>query len=252
MFRTLHLAVTKAHYKGGVAVRVLVVGEDERETSRLAELLSDASMLVDVAFSGAQARERCESSSRPHVVLIASGLRDMPGVELCRELRMTPWTSGLPIIVLSGQHGDIELVVAFELGADDFLGCPYDDRELILRIRALMRRCYPGDASVREVGAGPLRLDREAHRAWNGNEALALTKVEFRLLEVLMARQGRGQSREQLFEDVWGRSATGSMRTVDTHVRRLREKLGDEARLIRTVRGVGYRFGVDEFEVGGE
>ncbi len=232
-----------------MAVRVLVVDEDAREAARLQRVLQGQGFTVDLATSGARARHLCSSAQRPHVVLLASALEDMPGTSLCRELRQGAATAGLPIIVLSAHPGDMELVVAFELGTDDYLTCPFDERELVLRIRALVCRCYPNDSSVREVGAGSLRLDRESHRAWNGDIALSLTKVEFRLLEVLMSRQGRGQSREQLLQDVWGKSASGSLRTVDTHVRRLREKLGDEARYIRTVRGVGYRFGGDNFEV---
>ncbi len=207
--------------------------------------LSDAAFQVESATSAQRATEICSSTDRPKLLVIASNLPDMPGVELCRQLRQTAWTSHLPIIILSAQREDIDLVVAFELGADDYVSQPLHSRELILRIRALLRRCYPGDPDSRRVGAGPLRLDRAAHRAWNGEVALALTKVEFRLLEVLIERRGRGQSREQLLEDVWGRSGGSNLRTVDTHIRRLRQKLGEQGRRICTIRGVGYRFGFE-------
>lgn len=228
-----------------VSVRVLVVNGDAKASASLVTSLSKATFHVEAASSAQRAMEICSSTERPKLVVIASILPDTSGVELCRQLRQTTWTSHLPIIILSAEREDIDLVVAFELGADDYVSQPVDMRELILRIEALLRRCYPGDSASRRVGVGPLRLDRAAHRAWNGDAALALTKVEFRLLEVLMERRGRGQSREQLLEDVWGRSGGSSLRTVDTHIRRLRQKLGDQGRRICTIRGVGYRFGFE-------
>ena len=228
-----------------MSVRVLVVTGDEKESASLVTSLSKAAFHVESASSAQRATEICSSTDRPKLVVIASILPDMPGVELCRQLRQTAWTSHLPIIIFSAAREDIDLVVAFELGADDYVSQPIEMRELTLRIEALLRRCYPGDPASRKVGAGSLRLDRAAHRAWNGDAALALTKVEFRLLEVLMERRGRAQSRDQLLEDVWGRSGGSNLRTVDTHIRRLRQKLGDQGRRICTIRGVGYRFGFE-------
>lgn len=226
-----------------MSIRVLVVHGDADERATLVASLSNENFGVASAPNAKAACEICSSSQPPQLVLISSTLPDMPGVELCRELRQTEWTSRLPVIILSEEREDIDLVVAFELGADDYLAHPFPIRELVLRIRALVRRCYPEDIAIRDVRSGTLRLDRAAHRAWNGDTAVVLTKIEFRLLEVLMERRGRGQSREQLLLDVWGRSGDNTLRTVDTHVRRLRAKLGSEGRLIRTVRGLGYCFG---------
>lgn len=226
-----------------MSVRALIVGVDNPATSNTSALLAQASYEVVTARTGAAGVRACSGSLRPAIVLISGELGDMAGTELCRQLRQSAWTSKIPIVILSEQAADIDRVVAFELGADDYVTIPYDERELLYRLRAILRRCYPDRIDSLELSVGELTLDRDGHRVRLDGKTLSLTRVEFQLLEVLMTRRGRGQPRERLLEDVWGRCADGNVRTVDTHIRRLRQKLGEAARYIQTVRGVGYRFG---------
>ena len=222
---------------------MLVGLSDEEESGALGALLGAAQLRVEYVHRGSEALRICSASSQPALLLLDDDLPDVAGTEICRRLRQTAWTRLIPVVLFSHRREDIDRVVAFELGADDYITKPYDPREVILRIRAILRRCYPGQVRASELLAGPLRLDRDAHRVWLASKPLSLTRVEFALLEVLMMRRGRAQPRARLLEDVWGRDADGNLRTVDTHVRRLREKLGPASSYIHTVRGVGYRFG---------
>ncbi len=188
----------------------------------------------------------CAAPIQPDLVLIDVELSDMAGTELIRQIRQATWIGPIPLVLLSALADDIDRVVAFELGADDYLSRPIDSRELTLRVRAILRRSYGGPGAARELRAGKLRVDRDSHRVWLNAESVELTQIEFRLLEVLMTRRGRAQPRDRLLQDVWGRASEASVRTVDTHIRRLREKLGSAANYIRTIRGVGYSFGDQE------
>jgi two-component system phosphate regulon response regulator PhoB len=220
--------------------RILVV-EDERDLADLLDYnLRHAGHEVAVCGTGRDALERAREQ-RPDLVVLDLMLPDMPGTDVCRALRAAPETRGVPIIVASARKDEIDRVLAFELGADDYVTKPYSMRELTLRIgRILDRRAPARVADVVEVGV--LRFDRDAHRAWVGARELGLTVIEFRLLVTLYDRRGRIQSRAALLRDVWqDRSGTAS-RTVDTHVRRLREKLGEAAEYVRTERGLGYSF----------
>jgi two-component system phosphate regulon response regulator PhoB len=164
---------------------------------------------------------------------------------VCRELRRHELTRSTPILFLTARDNEIDRVVAFEIGADDYVSKPFSVRELVLRIRALLRRAkMPKEkpANGGEASFERLRVDPEAHQAWVDGKEVALTALEFRLLHTLMSRRGRVQTRTQLLEDVWGVHADVTTRTVDTHVKRLREKLGEAGAYIETLRGVGYRF----------
>jgi two-component system phosphate regulon response regulator PhoB len=224
-------------------MRVLVVENDPAAASAVDQLLRREDYEVDRATTAASALDVCFAALRPDLLLLSQDLPDMAGTELCRQIRQTPSLADLPMVILSRDSEEIDRVVAFELGADDYITLPFDERELILRVKAILRRCYPDAPTGRELRAGPLRLDRDSHRVWLHAQPLALTQIEFRLLEILMSRRGRGQPRERLLQDVWGWSEDQSARTVDTHIRRLREKLGGAAGYIRTIRGVGYCFG---------
>ena len=149
-----------------------------------------------------------------------------------------------PIIILSARGEEIDRVVGFEVGADDYVTKPFSPRELVLRVRAVLRRGRPQLQAPVEavVVVGPLRVDEGAHRVFVDAEEIVLTATEFKLLRTLMLRSGRVQSRSQLLSEVWELSGDLHTRTVDTHVKRLREKLGVAAVYIETVRGVGYRF----------
>jgi two-component system phosphate regulon response regulator PhoB len=171
-------------------------------------------------------------------------LPDISGTEVCRALREDPATRGIPVIMVTARGEEIDRVVGFEVGADDYVVKPFSVREVTLRIQALLRRT----TSEHGVQAGPavefgcLKIDREAHRVWVEGREVELTALEFRLLLTLYGRRNRVQTRATLLDDVWGIQADITTRTVDTHVKRLREKLEAARDYVETVRGVGYRF----------
>jgi two-component system phosphate regulon response regulator PhoB len=167
-------------------------------------------------------------------------LPDMVGTDICRQIKNDPATRQIPVIMVTAKGEEVDRVVGFELGADDYVTKPFSVRELILRVRAVLRR---GEVSAPTtiLRVGTLALDTEAHRATVEGREILLTALEFRLLHTLLLRRDRVQSRETLLHDVWGLDITVETRTVDTHVKRLREKLGSAGALIETVRGVGYR-----------
>ncbi|MEZ4221295.1 MAG: response regulator transcription factor [Polyangiaceae bacterium] len=179
---------------------------------------------------------------KPDIVLVDLGLPDMPGTEVCRGIRAEPELAALPVMVLSERGDEIDRVVAFELGADDYVTRPFSTRELLLRIRALLRRSRGGSKNASTLRAGRLEVDLDAHRAKLDERELALTAIEFRLLATLCTHGQRVQSREALLDAVWGADSKASTRTVDAHVKRLREKLGPVRNYVETVRGAGYRF----------
>ena len=171
-------------------------------------------------------------------------LPDVSGVEICRRLKSNAETKDVPIVMVTAKGDEVDRVVGFELGADDYVVKPYSLRELLLRVDAVLRRTTPAPTgNARGVLVfGKLRVDRDAHRVWVDGEEVTLTALELRLLSTLLERRGRVQSRPALLDDVWGMSGEVTTRTVDTHVKRLREKLGSAGPYIETVRGVGYRF----------
>ena len=186
----------------------------------------------------------------PDLVLLDLMLPDIPGTEVCRRIKSEARTKHVPVVMLTAKGEEVDRVVGFELGADDYVTKPFSVRELVLRLKAILRRAGGGKAveRPREL-VGPIRVDVEAHRVFVDGAEVTLTPLEFRLLSTFMARLGRVQSREQLLEDVWEMSPEVETRTVDTHVKRLREKLGSGRDLLETVRGVGYRL-VDPAEQG--
>ncbi|XXF80493.1 response regulator transcription factor [Myxococcaceae bacterium GXIMD 01537] len=219
---------------------VLIV-DDERDLSELLDFnLRSAGFSTQVASTGnaalAAAREQ-----RPDLVLLDLMLPDMPGTEVCRQLRASAQTQDLLIVMLTAKGEETDRVRGFEVGADDYVTKPFSVRELVLRLKAILRRGAPARPEARTLALGPLRLDVEAHRFYVDGQETTLTALEFRLLEHLMSRLGRVQTREQLLEEVWGMSSSLETRTIDTHVMRLRDKLGSARALLETVRGVGYR-----------
>jgi two-component system phosphate regulon response regulator PhoB len=196
-----------------------------------------------VAGTGRQGLDLARESPPPVLELLDLMQPDLPGTDVCRRLRAEAATARVPIIVLTARSEEIDRVVGFEVGADDYVIKPFSVRELLLRIRAVLRRAAPEEpAAGGEERFGRLRLDRPGHRAWVDEEEVALTALEFRLLTTFLDRRGRVQSRDTLLSDVWGYAASVTTRTVDTHVKRLREKLGAAGAYVETVRGVGYRF----------
>ncbi len=186
----------------------------------------------------------------PDLVLLDLMLPDIPGTEVCRRIKSEARTRHVPVVMLTAKGEEVDRVVGFELGADDYVTKPFSVRELVLRLKAILRRAGTGRPAepAREL-VGPIRVDVEAHRVFVDGAEVVLTPLEFKLLSTFMLRLGRVQSREQLLEDVWEMSPEVETRTVDTHVKRLREKLGSGRELLETVRGVGYRL-VDPAEQG--
>lgn len=229
-----------------IAGPILVV-DDEEDLLQLVDInLRREGFTTLLARTGQEALEKLESG-KPSLVVLDLMLPDMPGTEVCRRIRATLKSAELPIIMLSAKGEEIDRVVGFEVGADDYVvKSSFSARELVLRIRAVLRRRASMPAAAEPSSAGLvfelLRIDEEAHRVWVGEEELGLTATEFKLLMTLARRVGRVQTRGALLQDVWDMPPDLNTRTVDTHVKRLREKLGDASRHIETVRGVGYRF----------
>jgi two-component system phosphate regulon response regulator PhoB len=221
--------------------RILVI-EDERDLQQvLAYNLRQAGHEVLTA-SGGQEGLRVAREQRPDLVLLDLMLPDLPGTEVCRTLKREPGTQDCAVVMVTAKGEEIDRVVGFELGADDYVVKPFSVRELLLRVQAILRRSWSDQPTAPTFEFGCLRIDRDAHRAWVHGKEVELTALEFKLLTTLHDRRNRVQTRGALLSDVWGIDADITTRTVDTHVKRLREKLGEAGEYIETVRGVGYRF----------
>ncbi len=219
--------------------RVLVV-EDESDLREILEYnLSAAGHRVLLAASG-QEGLRVARESHPELILLDLMLPDISGIEVCRALKKDPETHAIRLVMVTAKGDEIDRVVGFELGADDYVAKPFSMRELLLRVQAVLRRAAKAPSAAMQFRE--LRIDPQAHRVWVLEDELALTTLEFKLLVTLFERQNRVQTRHALLSDVWGIEADITSRTVDTHVKRLREKLGIAGNYIETVRGVGYRF----------
>jgi len=219
--------------------RILIV-EDEKDIVQLLDFaLRQAGFETVAAGNASEAFTRIREKA-PDALILDLMLPDLPGTEVCRQLKSNPKTAALPLIMLTARSDEVDRVVGFELGADDYITKPFSVREVVLRVKAILRRGVPGEQPARDQ-IGPVRLDREAHRVFVEGQEIELTALEFKLLETFMARVGRVQTREQLLRDVWEMAGDLQTRTVDTHVKRLREKLASGRDLIETVRGLGYR-----------
>jgi len=224
----------------------IVVVEDEPDLRQvLAYNLRDAGHEVFVAAEGRRGITLA-TEERPDVVLLDLMLPDMSGLEVCRILKAADTTRNIPVVMVTARGEEIDRVVGFELGADDYVVKPFSVRELLLRLRSVLRRGATPPAEVappsQQIRFGRLTIDPGAHRVWIDDGEIALTPLEFKLLCTLHERRNRVQSRGVLLDDVWGASQENMTRTIDTHVKRLREKLGEVGAYIETVRGVGYRF----------
>jgi two-component system phosphate regulon response regulator PhoB len=219
--------------------RILII-EDEADLREVLEYnLTREGHRVHVSATGADGL-RAAREQRPELVLLDLMLPDMPGTTVCKALKKEAPTRDVRIIMVTAKGEEIDRVVGFELGADDYVVKPFSVRELLLRIGAVLRRRDAAEADFVEFGN--LRIDPAAHRAWVDGVEVMLTTLEFKLLVTLYERKNRVQTRSVLLNDIWGIEADITTRTVDTHVKRLREKLTTVGRYIETVRGVGYRF----------
>jgi len=222
--------------------RILVV-EDEQDLQQVLDYnLRQGGHEVTVTQLGAEGL-KVAREQRPDLVLLDLMLPDLSGTEVCKQLKEHPATRGTPVIMLTARGEEIDRVVGFELGADDYVVKPFSVRELMLRIQAILRRGKLDSRSDEPVVEfGRLKIDRGAHRIWVDTAEVELTALEFKLLVTLYDRRNRVQTRTALLDDVWGIQADITTRTVDTHVKRLREKLEAARDYVETVRGVGYRF----------
>jgi two-component system phosphate regulon response regulator PhoB len=219
---------------------VLIV-DDERDLAELIGFnLRQSGFDTRIALTGEEAL-RMARDRKPELVLLDVMLPDMSGLEVCRQLKSAPATRDVPIVMLTARGEEMDRVAGFEIGADDYVVKPFSVRELVLRLKAILRRGPATESSVPPLRVGILRVEPTTHRCFIDEEELQLTLLEFRLLKHLMSRPGRVQTRDQLLEEVWGITSPLETRTIDTHVMRLREKLGPARAYVETVRGVGYR-----------
>jgi two-component system phosphate regulon response regulator PhoB len=221
--------------------RILVI-EDEKDIQDVLDYnLRQAGHKVNLASTG-QEGLRLAREKKPDLVLLDLMLPDMAGTDVCKSLKLDATLRDTQVVILTAKGEEIDRVVGFELGADDYVVKPFSVRELVLRIQAILRRSAGEFEPQAVIQFGTLKVDREAHRVWVEQKEVDLTALEFRLLVTLHDRKNRVQTRDALLQDVWGIEADITTRTVDTHVKRLREKLGSAGDYIETVRGVGYRF----------
>ena len=176
------------------------------------------------------------------LILLDLMLPDGSGLDLCKKIKTNPETETIPIIILTAKDDEVDKVVGFELGADDYVTKPFSVRELILRVKVILKKQSEINSNESAIQYGPIIMDLDAHNVSVEGAEITLTALEFKLLKHLLTRKGRVQTRDQLLGDVWGYSSEVTTRTVDTHIKRLREKLGVTGNLIQTIRGVGYRF----------
>jgi len=224
-----------------VKPRILVV-DDEPEAVELVEFnLKQAGYAVTTAIDGAEALKKARHQT-PDLIVLDVMLPEMDGFEICKTLRLDAATARVPIIMLTAKAAEIDRVLGLELGADDYVTKPFSPRELLLRVKKILSRTPSEEKAEEQMRYGDLMIDLPRHLAsWRG-KPIDLTATEFKLLTLLAQRAGRVQSRDQLLRDVWEYDSLIDTRTVDTHMRRLREKLGAAAKHLDTVRGVGYRF----------
>lgn len=222
---------------------ILVVDDEPDLLATVGFALSRAGFAVQNAVTGAEAIRMARSEPHPDLVVLDLLLPDVSGTEVCRRLRAAPETERTPILFLTARDDEIDRVVGFELGADDYMGKPFEVRELVLRVEVLLRRSGtpPAAFGSESIAFGRLAIDLAHRRVRIDGSPVVLTPIEFRLLHTLASRRGRVQTRSAL-QTVLGQGAAEGSRAVDTHIQRLRGKLGRAAEYIHTVRGIGYRF----------
>jgi two-component system phosphate regulon response regulator PhoB len=225
--------------------KILVV-EDEPDILEMVRYnLDQAGLDVETAEDAERALQSIQETL-PDLIILDLMLPGIDGLDMCRQIKRDARTRHIPILMLTARKEEVDRIVGLELGADDYVVKPFSPRELVLRTQAILRRSQSSLQSITDTETwlhlGPISIDKAAHQALLNGDPLELTGTEFKLLTTLIERRGRVQTRDDLLDTVWGYEYGGYGRTVDTHIRRLREKLGEACEWIETVRGVGYRF----------
>ena len=219
----------------------ILIAEDEPDVRNLVVMnLKSAGFAVQGVEDGVAALKEARDSL-PSLVILDLMLPEMSGLEVCKVLKKEAATSAIPIIMLTAKAEEVDRIVGLELGADDYITKPFSPRELVLRVKSVLRRAAASSEPADELTLGDIKIDRARCEVTVKGKAIEFTATEFKLLTLLIERRGRVQSRDGLLNDVWGYESAIDTRTVDTHIRRLREKLGKSADCIETVRGFGYR-----------
>ena len=222
------------------STRILII-EDEQDVIDLVtlNLRKAGGFITSTAADGASGLRKAREEL-PALIILDLMLPKMSGLEVCKVLKNDNATRHIPVIMLTAKAEEIDRIVGLEFGADDYVTKPFSPRELVLRINAILRR-GKGEIAEKTMSIGQITLDLSRHHVAVAGKPVRLTSVEFKLLSMLMQRQGRVQARDRLLNEVWGYESVIDTRTVDTHVRRLRKKLGKASVAIETVRGFGYR-----------
>ena len=224
----------------GITKTIYIVEDEPDIRETLAYNLSQEGFKVS-EFSDAESCLNKIQKKKPDLLLLDLMLPGMSGLDLCKEIRADINLKNLAIIMLTAKGEEVDRIIGFELGADDYVTKPFSVRELILRVKVILKKQTESVESDELIEFGPIKLNLDAHEVLINNDEIVLTALEFKLLEHLIRRRGRVQTRDQLLSDVWGYSSEVTTRTVDTHIKRLREKLGTVGDYIQTVRGIGYR-----------
>ena len=224
-------------------MRALII-EDDRDIAELVQYnLSQEKIASEICPSGAQALNRVRKTP-PDLIVLDLMLPDMGGLEICKALKSDPKTRAIPVLILTAKGEEVDRIVGFEVGADDYITKPFSPRELVLRAKVILRRIKERELISRTepLSFGRLSIDPSRFQVKVGQDEIRLTAIEFKLLKYLMSNKGRVSTRDMLLDQVWGYEAALTTRTVDTHIKRLREKLGKVGDYIETIRGIGYRF----------
>jgi len=223
-------------------VKILVIEDEPDIRKNLEYNLAREGFSVIGAASISEAESNL-SAQTFNLILLDLMLPDGSGLDLCKKIKADSKTESIPVIILTAKDDEVDKVVGFEIGADDYVTKPFSVRELILRVKAVLKRgTEKKDILEVERKFGDLRIDIDSHEVYVDDSKINLTALEFKLLRQLVDTRGRVQSRDQLLSEVWGYSSDVTTRTVDTHVKRLREKLGPMGKYVQTIRGVGYKF----------
>ena len=225
--------------------RILIV-EDDKHISKLVKYnLEKTGFQCTVTMTGEEALEILDKEPVDLIILDIM-LPEMDGLQVCKQIKQDRKFSFVPIIMLTAKGEEVDRIVGFELGADDYVVKPFSPRELVLRVKAILERKKTPETAKDILDAGKLVVDITRHKVTVDKKEVELTLMEFKLLVTLMQRKGKAQSRDKLLEDIWDIAADVTTRTIDTHIKRLRQKLGRSGKFIETIRGIGYRFSEEE------